>query len=249
MISLEQMYACEIRFPWRFTEVAERDYGWLFHNADNPLSHDSNHAVILRLDGDLDAVLADITAFYRRISVVPRVYPGFRPGEMDLLRPVLERHGYRFDVYDDTYFVLGKSSSICPNPAVEVRRVRETDDALADLLRAAEGSDRTVRILRRHLEWDTFHCLAGYVDGHPVTLGSFDVGVACSRVDNVLTHPECRGRGYCSALMHAMVQQYPEVSQKPLYMWSAAPRAMKIYRRAGFVEFSADRPGWGAWLE
>ena len=247
MIDLERMYDCERDFPIRFTNTVDKLYGRLFYNPDNPLSNDSNHALILRLDVDLDSAVEDVAEFYQGIGITPRVYPAFRVGELYILRPILTRHGFECQEYVNHYFFLGGISAISPNPSVQVKRVRDVDASIVDVLCSAEDSDRTVRILRRHLEWDEFHLLVGYVDSRAVTLGSFEIIHGYARVDNVVTHPECRNRGYCRGLIHHMVQRYPSVASNPLYLWANNPVAVRIYREAGFVEFSADRPAWGAW--
>ena len=249
MIDLEHMYDCERDFPVRFTNVVDKPYGRLFYNSDNPLSNDSNHALILRMDLDLGEAIEDVVGFYQGMRLTPRVYPGFRPDEWDILRPVLTRHGFKCEEYVNHYFLLEGASVISPNPSVEVRRARDVDASIIDVLCSAEGSDRTVRILRRHLEYEEFHLFAGYVDSRAVTLGSFEIIRGYARVDNVVTHPECRNRGYCRALIHHMVEHYPSAASIPLYLWANNPAAMRIYREAGFVEFSADRPAWGAWLD
>jgi len=249
MIDLERMYDCERNFPVRFTHVVDKPYGRLFYNPDNPLSNDSNHALILRMDADLDEAIEDVVGFYQGMRLTPRVYPGFRPDEWDILRPVLTRHGFKCEEYANHYFLLEGASVISPNPSVEVKRARDVDASIIDVLCSAESSDRTVRILRRHLEYEEFHLFAGYVDSRAVTLGSFEIIRGYARVDNVVTHPECRNRGYCRALIHHMVEHYSSVASNPLYLWANNPVAMRIYREAGFVEFSADRPAWGAWLD
>ena len=247
MIDLERMCDCERDFPVRFTHVVDKPYGRLFYNPDNPLSNDSNHALILRLDVDLEDAVEDMAEFYRSMKMTPRVYPAFLPGEWDILKPVLTRHRFECEEYVNHYFLLGGMSAISPNPSVQVKRVRDVDPSIIDVLCSAEGSDRTVRILRRHLEHEEFHLFAGYVDSRAVTLGSFEIIRGYARVDNVVTHPECRNRGFCRALIHHMVEHYPSVASTPLYLMANNPVAMRIYREAGFVEFGADRPAWGAW--
>jgi ribosomal protein S18 acetylase RimI-like enzyme len=249
MIDLERMYDCERDFPLRFAHVADMPYGRLFYNPDNPLSNDSNHALILRLGFDLDGAVEDLVRFYQGLRLTPRVYPAFLPGEWDTLRPVLTRHAFTCEEYVDHYFFLGGQSVIRPNPSVEVKRVRDLDPSIVDTLCAAQGSDRTVQILRRHLPWDEFHLLAGYVDSQAVTLGSFEIVHPYARVDNVVTHPEHRNLGYCRALIHCMVQYYPSVTPIPLYLWASDPTAMQIYREAGFLEMGVDHAAWGAWLD
>lgn len=246
MIDVERMYECERNFPARFTNVAERPYGRLFFNPDNPLSYDSNHALVLNLGADLDGALEDILHFYRSLQLPPRIYPAFIPNEWPILEPVLKRHGFQCEECIDRYFHLSGPSTIQP-VAIEIRRVREVDDSIAEVLCAGQGSDRTVRILHRHLQSDDFHLLAGYRDGRAVTLGSCEIVQDMARVDNVLTHPAHRNQGYGRALIHEMVRRYPSVATVPLYLWATDPTAIRIYIEAGFTEFKTNRPAWGAW--
>ncbi len=249
MIDLESMYACEREFPSRFTPVRETAYGRLFCNPGNPLSNDSNHALILRLNGDLDWAIADIADFYRARCLTPRLYPAFLPDEWPTLRPHLEHHGFTCEEYEDHYFHWASPSSIVAAPEVSVERARGMDTSIAELLHSVQGSDRTVRVLYRHLRHEAFHLFVGRVAGKAVTLASFEVVGSCARVDNVMTHPAHRERGYCRALIHRMVLDYPSISLAPLYLWATDPAAMRIYREAGFVEFATHRPSWGAWQD
>jgi len=124
----------EVEFPADFAEREARPWGVLFHCRDNPISHDSNHAVILDLDADLGAAIGEVVAFYRGIGVRPRLYGGGLLGEQDRLRPLLEEAGFTFAVHESRYFILEGESRVQPNPAVEVRRIAVLDDALVHLL-------------------------------------------------------------------------------------------------------------------
>ena len=81
MIDLALLKRLEITCYADFADVERRPYGLLYHCADNPLSHDSNHGVILDLDADLEAAVADVTAFYEGRGLEPRLYASFTAGE------------------------------------------------------------------------------------------------------------------------------------------------------------------------
>ncbi|MBR3765078.1 MAG: hypothetical protein IKK57_11100, partial [Clostridia bacterium] len=74
-MDMTRFYREEDMFPREFTGMTERPWGILFHNADNPDSYDSNHALILRdRVEDLPAVLAEIADFYLSQGIRPVIY-------------------------------------------------------------------------------------------------------------------------------------------------------------------------------
>ena len=75
MPDMTPFYREEDLFPREFTTAHARPWGVLFHNANNPDSYDSNHALIFRnrVD-DLPAVLAEIADFYRSRGLRAIIY-------------------------------------------------------------------------------------------------------------------------------------------------------------------------------
>lgn len=66
-MNLEKIFREEDLFPREFVNFEAREYGILFYDEINKDSYDSNHAVIFSHKIlDLDAVLADVTAFYKK---------------------------------------------------------------------------------------------------------------------------------------------------------------------------------------
>lgn len=104
MIDLKKVMEYENNFPGGFTDVSEKPYGKLFFSRDNPLSHDSNHALILDLQADLDQVLDELTSFYNNLAVTPRIYQAFQPQEQHILKPYLNKHGFQYQEYEN-YFL------------------------------------------------------------------------------------------------------------------------------------------------
>lgn len=247
MISVDDIIQLDNHHVRSFAEVESRDYGLLYHCRGNPRSHDSNHALILNLDGDLDAAIAEVIAFYRGLGVPPRIYHGFVPGVTEKLLPKLLALGFKMEVFDEDYFVCSEPSIIEPPPGVDVRRVRALDAAIRDIFK--EDGEWSVGVIERQLARDDYHLMVGYVGDTPVTMAALDIAQRVARVDDVMTHPDHRRKGYARALIHGLVHHHQSVSNTALYLYSGIHSAIRIYQEAGFRKLSWKPYKWSAWLE
>jgi len=246
MIAVEDIIDFENHHVRSFAAPAERGYGVLYHNRDNPLSHDSNHALILKIDGDLDAAIADVCAFYRGLGVAPRIFHGFVPGATEDLLPKLLAKGFKREVFDEDYLVCTEASVIQPVAGIEVRRVRRLDDEIMAIFSKEPWS---IGVIELQLQREDYHLLVGYAAGLPVTMAALDIGARVARVDDVMTHPAHRRKGYGRALLHGVVTHHRQVTRKPLYLYSGVPSALRIYHEAGFRKLDWKPYKWSAWLE
>ena len=231
MIVIEDIIHFDNNYIRSFAAAEERANGVLFHNRTNPVSHDSNHALILSLDNNLEVAIDDVCAFYRGMGITPRIYHGFVPGAREVLLPRLLARGFRMEEFDEWYFVRSADSVIEPVADFEVRRVRSMDPAIRGLFK------------------DDYPLLIGYVADFPVTVAALDIGRKVARVDDVMTHPDHRRKGYARALMHGLVNYHRWVSSTALYLYSGIPSAVRIYEEAGFWELAWKPFKWSAWLE
>ncbi len=228
----------------------ERDYGLLYYEPANPLSHDANHAVILNLDTDLNAATDDVAAFYVRQGLEPRIYSAFLPGDAAVLRPVLEARGFTFHVQALRWFVWDeRQPRVAPPylPSLTIRRETALTRGLCELIHSDGPAPWSESTLRRHLSCTSLHLLVGRVDGIPVTMASLKVMDGLSRVDDVLTHPNHRRRGYARALMAELVGYHRRLSAQPLYLYAENPVAVRIYESVGFREQPLPVDQWSAW--
>lgn len=248
-MDIKKVIDFEINFPSKFADVVERLYGKLFYNLDNTISHDSNHGVITDLSRDLDQALSEIESFYREKGLSPRIYPAFLPGEEETLKPFLAKHGFTYQKYDNLYFLWQDDSKLIPNRKLEIKRLLEIDDQIIEIIRSEDKGDWAINVLKRNIQAESFHFLAGYVQGKAVAMASLNMIEGLSRVDDVITHKNYRGQGYCSTLIHYLVDYHRRISNNLLYLYSAEPKAIKIYRKAGFAEFKEQLSSWSAWLE
>src|ERR1022692_258788 len=238
----EEIARFENNWPWSFASVVERNYGWLFYNRDNLESHDSNHAIFLNLEVDLDAAIANVCAFYEDLGVRPRVYHGFIPGAFEILLPRLLALGFRSELLDEQYFTWTKSSDIEPVRGFELRRIRSLNQEVIDIIGPEETW--TLGVIKRQASRTDCHLLVGYVDGVAVGLAQIDLVDGLSRVDGVTIQPKHRRQGYGRALMHGLVHYHREISSNVLYLYSSNPSAVRIYTEVGFTKLDWAPRKW-----
>ena len=247
MSLIDQIIQSEINFPRSFANVEKRPYGLLYHNIEIPDSHDSNHAWILQ-GQQLKSAVADMEAFYHRQGLVPRIYHLSPLGRGEYLRRALVAASFVVQDHSSQFFVLGRQSEIQPSDEIVVRRVQSP---LPELLAMMEQSDspRAMKVVRRRLQSPDYHLLVGFLQGHPVTMGSLGTTGACSRVDDILTHVPYRRRGYARTLVHQLVQYHTQILGNMLCLYTDNPTAARIYQEAGFDKLNVEIDSWSAWRE
>lgn len=248
MVDLEQLRRCEIEYFRSFTDVVSTSYGLLFFSVDNPLSYDSNHAVILRQERGLARAVDDIVRFYREKRLVPRIYPSYQPGELEHLRPVLEEEGFVIEESPLRLFIWQGEPQVEMNRALTVRRAREMNQSIIDLINSEGQAPWTVGVVRRHLLSPGFYLFVGYVNDTPVTMASLTPLSQGTALSDVITHHGHRGKGYARTLLHQVVAHHRRTSRNMLYLFASDPVAIHIYEQLGFVEQEDSPPMWSAYL-
>lgn len=238
----------ERTFPARFSQSMHKDWGILFYCRDNPLSHDSNHAVITDVSRDWNGVLAEITGFYGSKGITPMLYTGFLPDEKEWLWPVLHQAGFTFRERPDCCMQWLDRPEAAPRADIEVRKEKRVSPDLARLILSDEGGDWTVKALSGIAGSPHCHIFTVYQESRPVAMAVLQVGRRAVRIDDVLTDPAYRGRGYATALMHRCVSAHQEhYAGRPLYLWTENPAAVRIYQRLGFRQVELGAPNWTAY--
>lgn len=251
----------EVLFPKALAKTIITDYGVLFLNEDCPLSYDTNHAVITRLDYDLSSALDDAVSFFEARSIQPRIYYAGIPGELDILKPYLEDKGFELEIRDGTSFYVYENIKVeIPTAGLTFKRVTEPDKDLDEVLMS--GADEVKEVIDSGmggLWWKTFmhqtlkaediHMLVGYKDGKPVTMASVNIMDGYSRIDDVKTHTSHWNKGYSSALMAYLVDYHKSISNNLLYLFAYSPAALRVYEKTGFVKIHSAPLMWSAWQE
>jgi GNAT superfamily N-acetyltransferase len=249
MLDYDRLTCCEIHCYRRISNAVNTEYGVLFYNEENPQSHDSNHAVILRENRPLEWIIDQIERFYRQRKLTPRLYSLFRSAERERLTPALRARGWQF--LDESYclYVWQRPSHIAAKAPLEIRRARTLEPGIIEVFNSEGGEPWTIGVLQRHLPQESFHLLVGCVDGQPVTTASLAVMDGLTAVGDVMTHRQHRGRGYARALLHYLVQYHAALGRpNALYLFASNPVAIRIYEEAGFVPQEPGVDAWSAYL-
>ena len=106
-----------------------------------------------------------------------------------------------------------------------------------------------MKIVRRRLQSPVYHLLVGFLQDHPVTMGSLESTGELSRVDDILTHVPCRRRGYARTLLHHLVCYHRQILANTLCLYTDNRTAARIYQEAGFDKLNLGLESWSVWRE
>ncbi|UCD08904.1 MAG: GNAT family N-acetyltransferase [Dehalococcoidales bacterium] len=249
MFDIDQMFLRETTFYEAFTNKISTDFGYIFYNPDNPRSHDSNHAQILKIDENPGQVVREIKRFYVNKALVPRVYHSFVDNELEILKPYLEEEGFRIEIFHSTFFYYPAEIIPSPEEQTDIRRISSISEDIIDLIHTEDAGDWTINVLKYHVRRENFHLLCLYQAGKCIAIASVNVMEGYSRVDDVLTHKKYRGYHTGTKLIKYLVNYHHRVSDNYLYLWAVNPIAVRMYRNIGFEEFPVEKPFWMAFSD
>lgn len=245
---MKRLRDCEILFPASFSEMCQKPYGILYYNSGNPRSHDCNHGVFLDFNINLERAVDDLITFYRLRSLIPRVYPSFAPGEREKLLPVLARYGFEFKRMETRLYLQQRASCIMPRVRLHLKRVKKMDPQVCDIINADDGGNWNVEVINKQLHLENTHLLVGYSGDKTVCTAVLHVREGFSRLDDVITRINYRGKGYGRAFIKAILDYHEQVVPgNYLYLWASNPTAIRIYREAGFERLENEVSPWNAW--
>lgn len=233
-MDMTPFYREEDLFPREFTQVIHRPWGNLYHNADNPDSYDSNHALLYRTRREnLSPILAEIVDFYRGIGAHPVIYQSILDdGWFGEIAGELAAAGFRSWQEPQHWMLLAADSTI--QIRADVRRLTSWTDDLAEHLFRAAGEPWEIAVAKRQLANPNTLFFAAYVDGKPVgaIYGHVNDEGIC-RIDYLLVATAHRGHGLGRALTHAFVTHCRE-NALPCALWPDGDTPRRIYEEAGF---------------
>ncbi len=235
-MNLEKMYKEEDLFPREIASVEEREYGYLFYDAENRDSYDSNHAVIFREQvKDLDAVLTDIVKFYRDKGLKAIIYQSITDeGYFEEIKGVLSEYGFDSWTEEQKYMVLSEKNSIRANPEVTVQKVAEWKDEYGTEIFEKAEEPWEIPVAKKVIAKDnTLFFIASY-RGKPVGMMHAHEREGVCRFDYLLVSKEARNMGVGRAIVNYFVHYCKENQVHDNFLWPDGDTPEKIYYEAGY---------------
>ena len=245
---IEQIIHMEINFCALFSGETVTDFGKMFCNPDNPLSWDSNHAVITARKADHAEVIRQVEAFYRSREMVPRIYYSFLPGENSLL-DLLKQQQWQIHDMDYTFYTHSPGCRItemdCAGFVPLTAYCQEIEDfILSDPLYGGVWNANVIRIC---LEKKNITAFGLRDSGKLVGLYQFHNANGVTRINNVLVHHALRGKGFGKRLaQHFIFRHYTDHPNDLLYLAASNPVAKHIYQQYGFSPIPMPGSSWNA---
>lgn len=250
---IERIMEFHWQAPRSFSNCVEKPYGLIYYDPENADLHDGNHALIR--GGDYDEAVADAVRHFRSLGIQPRIHSDLAPGGLAAMRGALARQGFRIEEDKETITMTlrrGKSITAPAPAALSFRRVRELDDNTAEItIREDGGGMWNVKRLRKQLANPWSHYIAGYDENNrAVTACLIENSMAgTARLEDVVTHPDHRGKGYARQLMRFVLGYIAALDLELFFLFTDNPTAIRIYEESGFAELPCGFEHWQAWLE
>ncbi|MCO7175495.1 GNAT family N-acetyltransferase [Sporolactobacillus kofuensis] len=242
----DQLIAFENNFGEVQSEVIEKPYGRIFHDTENPLSYDSNHAYIEE-NAEFGPAVQDVVTVFRSLGLPPRIYT-FSMQESKVGR-YLANNGFRHRVEGQSFFVQTTAKIIDTPVTLHFSRIA-TIDASIDTLFASDPDqgEWAYKSLFKPVTHPNFYLFGGYASGELVCLASLYRRGDISRINDVFTKKNKRGQGYASQLINFLTDFNRKNLETTSYLYSNVPPAIHIYNKAGYEKIDSMIRGY-YWLD
>ena len=247
-MNIDKIFREEDLFPREFANFEAKDYGILFYDENNKDSYDSDHAVIFKEKiEDLNAVLADVKAFYRSKGQNPIIYQATaEEGYFAENSAIFAMHGFKTWEEEIRFMVPAAENKLVSNPEILVKRVTEWDDAFATEIFEKAGEPWEIGVAKKMIQNPNTRFFVAYYQRQPVGMTYVHVRDGVCRYDYILVSKEYRKIGVGRALMNALVEYCKEQSIENCYLWPAGEEAQRIYLEAGFRTVAVKMAGRAA---
>ena len=244
-VDLTKIFVEEDMFPREISQYEVREYGFLFYNADEKDSFDSNHALIFKKKiHDIDYVLNDIKDFYLGKVIVPSIYQSIdEEGYFLLIGEKLEEHGFKHWTESQNFMVLSEDNRIEPNHKIIVRKITEWKDEYGVEIFQKADEPWEMAPMKCALKNSNTLFFVAFIDEKPVGMMHGHVTDGICRVDYLLVSKEYRKMGVGKTITHFLVEYCNENRVKTCFLWPDDEYAEKIYYEAGFRTVSLKKAG------
>lgn len=247
-----EMLQREVLFYELFTNKLVTEWGILYFNPENPSSYDSNHAHILDVKCNLKEAVEDIVKFYQKYGITPRIYTSSIVNELEMLQPILEQHCFTIKLVKDTFMLFQRDRVELSTSRIDIHTIKRISKSVSELVYSGndEGwGEWGIKLWREAIRNPNFHLLGLFHNGKCMSVASLHLMNGYSRVDDVKTHANFRGRHFGTQLISYLAVYHRNISENNLYLWSDNPIAIRIYKNVGFQELNINVPRWTAFIE
>ena len=157
--------------------------------------------------------------------------------------------GFNITIFPAVYMLCPQKHNAYEDSSRVIRRISEVSDDLVGLIHSEGDGNWTIKVLQKHLSDRHFHLLGLYQSGKCVSMASVKTMDGYSRVDDVVTHMNYRGKHFGTRLMEHLVRYHRTISDNYLYLWATNPIAIRMYLGLGFREIHTAVPYWSATVE
>jgi GNAT superfamily N-acetyltransferase len=235
-VLVDKIISFENNFAEIQANVIEKPYGRIFYDKYNPLSYDSNHAIINE-DIDYDFVADDIITFYKSIGITPRVYTFTR--NKSKVGLYLESKGFKKSIDEICFYVQQNKKIINIPKTIEIRRLNQIDETIYELLSSdKDQGEWGYKALIKAIGKKNFFLFGGYDDNNLVCIASLYKLNDISRINDVFTKKDKRGNGFGTQLINFITDFNDKTLKSVSYLYAENPTAIKIYKKAGYEEMN-----------
>ena len=246
--TLQKIMHIEINFCSAFSNAAPTAFGKIFWNENNPLSWDSNHAVITHTDIDYEDAVVQIQEFYSSKNLTPRIYFSFHPEEAEILK-LLKQKNWTIDDVGFTFYIHSKEKPLSHSKSVRFVDIESyTDDIREVVLSDPREGIWMVNAIKTGLANKEINVTGLDHENRLIGLYALHNSNGITRIDNVFIHLAHRGKGFGKQLVQYMIQNhYKKYPGELLYLCATNPVAKSIYERYGFEKITLPGSSWNAY--
>lgn len=234
---LKNIFYEEDMFPRFFTGMSTREYGYLFYDAANKESFDSNHALIYQQKiSCLESVLKDIISFYDGLGIIPHIYQATEDeGYFSQNSELFKTYGFRvWDEGPNKFMILEGENNITPTGKFDVRLLDKWDTQIEENIFIAAGEPWEIDVAKQTYELTNGRVFVAYYEMIPVGISYIHLTDKVCRYDYILVNPEYRGMGCARDILFYMANYCVENKVKNCFQWPAHKTSERICYEAGF---------------
>lgn len=250
MITADAITRALLDCPRAYADCHRIPGALVYCQADNPLSHDSNHACIPQSDEFTSVVIDAVTWMYQDWGLVPRVYSCGASRAQEEVRAALVGSGYAVQVWNRRDWGRPEPRRLAAQTGLEVRELGTVLPGLAELYAASPWDLGCIRHgLARPQGPGRLRFFAGFAGGRLVTGASVLALGDLRFLDHVATLPAEQGKGWCQTLLDAVLNNPAVGRPEQQFLQADNPVAIHIYEKLGYVALPETQRCWMASLE